>query len=106
VLYFVLEVVAASIVASLLASWIKLIPRYPKKRYFFIQQLANTALLTLVLTLLSLFRIALPWPLLVLVILAILWLSVRLTTSLAPRKEEPSVHAPEENAEQKEPESH
>jgi len=35
------------------ASGIRLIPRYPKRKYFFIQQLANTVLLSIVLTLLA-----------------------------------------------------
>jgi len=38
VLLFVLEVVGASILVSLFASGIRLIPRYPKRKYFFIQQ--------------------------------------------------------------------
>jgi integral membrane sensor domain MASE1 len=83
VLLFVLEVVGASILVSLFASGIRLIPRYPKRKYFFIQQLANTVLLSIVLTLLLLLKIDLSLPLLCVIILAVLWTSVRFTNRVA-----------------------
>lgn len=82
-LLFVLEVVGASILVSLFASGIRLIPRYPKRKYFFIQQLANTVLLSIVLTLLLLLKIDLSLPLLCVIILAVLWTSVRFTNRVA-----------------------
>ena len=82
-LLFVLEGVGASILVSLFASGIRLIPRYPKRKYFFIQQLANTVLLSIVLTLLLLLKIDLSLPLLCVIILAVLWTSVRFTNRVA-----------------------
>ncbi len=84
--FFVLEVVAVSIVASLFASWIGLIPRDPKRRHILIEQVASSALLTIVLTRLSALRIGLSLPLLSVIVLAILWMSVRFANSLARGK--------------------
>lgn len=88
-LYFVLEVVGASILVSLLASAIRLIPRYPKRKYILIQQLTNTVLLTIVLTVLSVLGIDLSLPLLCAIILAILWISVFSTNRLAKGRDGP-----------------
>jgi len=85
VLYFLLEVIGVSILVSIFATWIKLIPRYPRKKYSFIQQLTNTGLLTAVLSILFLLKIYPSGLLLFAIILLILWLSVRLTNNLVQK---------------------
>lgn len=80
--FFILEVIVVSILVSIFATWIKLIPRYPQKRYNLFQQLANTALLSVVLTLLLSFGVYPSWVLLFGMILFIVWLSVRLTNNI------------------------
>jgi integral membrane sensor domain MASE1 len=87
-LYFFLEVIGVSLLVSIFATWIKLIPRYPRKKYSLIQQLANTGLLTVVLTLLFSFEIYLSWFFLFAIILLILWLSVRITNNLVRKARE------------------
>jgi len=82
VFFFVLKVVIASILVSLFAGWIRLIPRYQRRKYVFIQQLINTALLTVILTLLTLFGIYPSWILLFAMILFTLWLSVQITNDM------------------------
>ena len=76
--YFLLEVIGVSILVSIFATWIKLIPRYPKKKYNLLQQLANTVILTIILTLLFSFRVYPSSIVLFAIILLVLWLSVRL----------------------------
>lgn len=83
--YFVLEVIGVSMLVSLFATWIKLIPRYPKRRYAFIQQLINTGFLTILLTFLCLFGIYPSWLLLFGLILFILWWSIRITGTFVQR---------------------
>jgi len=56
-LYFLLEIIGVSILVSLFATWVKLIPRYPKRIHAFAQQLMNTALLTVLLTIPCIFEI-------------------------------------------------
>ena len=90
-LYFLLEVIGVSLLVSIFATWIKLIPRYPRKKYSLIQQLANTGLLTVVLTLLFSFEIYPSWFLLFGIILLILWLSVRITNNLVQKTRESMV---------------
>jgi integral membrane sensor domain MASE1 len=80
--YFVVEVIVVSILVSIFATWIKLIPRYPRKKYSLIQQLANTGLLTAFLTLISLLGVYPSWLLLFAIILVILWLSVEFTNKI------------------------
>ena len=89
--YFLLEVIGVSLLVSIFATWIKLIPRYPRKKYSLIQQLANTGLLTVVLTLLFSFEIYPSWFLLFVIILIILWLSVRFTNNLVQKTRESMV---------------
>ena len=89
--YFFLEVIGVSILVSIFATWIKLIPRYPRKKYSLIQQLANTGLLTVVLTLLFSFEIYPSWLLLFVIILIILWLSVRFTNNLVQTRRNSTV---------------
>ena len=83
--YFVLEVIGVSILVSIFAAWIRLIPRYTKKKYTLIQQLANSALLTVLITLVSSLGIYPSWILLFAIILFILWISVRLTNNLVQK---------------------
>jgi len=85
---FVLMVVVVSILVSLLASWIKLVPRYQRSKYSFIQQLINTGLLTVLLTLLTLFGIYPSWFLLFVMILFVLWLSVQITNNMVKKRGE------------------
>lgn len=92
--YFVLEVIGASILVSIFATWIKLIPRYPKKKYSLLQQLANTALLTVFLTLIASFGVYPSWFLLFAIILLILWLSVQLTNYLVQKTGESTAEPP------------
>ncbi|HEY9167797.1 MAG TPA: hypothetical protein VIS48_16710 [Candidatus Kryptonia bacterium] len=92
--YFVLEVIGVSILVSLLSTWIKLIPHYPKRKYAFIQQLINTAFLTILLTFLCLFEIYPSWFLLFALILFILWLSIRITGAIVPKDGESSIETP------------
>jgi hypothetical protein len=86
--YFIVEVVAASILVSVFATWIKLIPRYPKRKYALIQQAANTGFLTVLLILLFSLDIYPSWPLLFAIILFIVWLSVRLTNNIVQKRGE------------------
>ena len=84
-MFFLLEVIVVSILVSLFATWIKLIPRYSKRKYNLIQQLVNTAVLTVVLTILFSFGIYPDWILLFAIILFILWLSVRFTNNIVQK---------------------
>jgi hypothetical protein len=93
-LYFVLEVIGVSILVSIFATWIRLIPRYPKKKYSLIQQLANTALLTVLITLVSSLGIYPSWAILFAIILFILWISVWLTNDLVRRSGESRAELP------------
>ena len=88
--YFLLEVIGVSILVSLFAAWIKLIPRYPKRRYLLLQQLLNTLLLTVILTIVFIFGIYPSWVVLFIVILLILWLSVRLTNNIVRKETDPT----------------
>ena len=80
--YTVLQLVIISILVSIFASWIKLIPRYPRWKYSFIQQLTNAVLQTVFMTLLFSFNLSSSWPVLFAVILLILWASVLFTNRL------------------------
>ncbi len=104
-LYFLLEVIGVSILVSIFATWIKLIPRYPRKKYNLIQQLTNTGLLTAVLTLLFSFEIYPSWLLLFVIILLILWLSVRLTNNLVQKTRDSMVRSLLEGASKRETQS-
>lgn len=86
---FVLEVVAVSIVVSIVARWLKLIPRYSKLRYAVLMQALNTVLLTVVLSVLLAAGIYPSWALLAALLFVILWLSVRCTNYIARRGGEP-----------------
>ena len=105
-LYFLLEVIGVSLLVSIFATWIKLIPRYPRKKYSLIQQLANTGLLTVVLTLLFAFEIYPSWLFLFAIVLLILWISVRLTNKLVERTRHSMVKSLRAGASNEETQSH
>ena len=83
--YFVFSVVIVSILVSLFATWIKLIPRYQSRKHVLIQQLTNTVILSILLTVISLFGIYPSWFLLFVMILFVLWLSVRITNNMVEK---------------------
>ena len=87
--YFVIKVIAVSIILSLIAVWLKLIPKYPKRKFRLIQQGSNLLMVNLVLTFLFIFEIYPSWLILAGMILLILWLSVEITDYLL-RKEKGS----------------
>jgi hypothetical protein len=91
---FLLEVIGVSILVSLFANWIKLVPRYPKRKYALIQQLTNTGFLTILLTLLFSFGVYPSWLILFAIILLILWLSVLITGAIVRRGGESTVETP------------
>ncbi len=93
--YFLLEVIGVSILVSLFATWIKLIPRYPKRKYAFIQQLINAGFLTILLTFIGLFGIYPSWFLLFVLILFILWWSVRITGAIVRKGGESTIESPD-----------
>jgi len=97
---FALEVIVVSILVSLFATWIELIPRYPKRSHNLLQQALNTGILTFVLTWLFLFHIVLSWALLFLVILLVLWSSVRITNRIAQRRVGATGTSQEKNADE------
>ena len=81
-LSFVLKVVAISIVVSLIARWAKWVPRYPQLKYAVLLQVFNTGLLTILLTFLITAGIYPSWPILLVVLFLVLWLSVRCTNAI------------------------
>ncbi len=83
----VLKLVVISILVSIFAAWIKLIPKYPNWKYSFIQQLTNAVLQTVFMTLLFTFNLSSSWPVLFVVILVILWASVLFTNAMVRRNE-------------------
>lgn len=87
-LAFLIEVIAVSIVVSLLGQWLKLVPRYPKLRYSFLMQAINSGLLTIVLSFFFAFKIYPSWLLMFVLMLLILWLSVRATNYVVARSGE------------------
>jgi hypothetical protein len=97
VFYFVLIVVGVSILVSLFGTWIKLIPRYPNRKYTLIQRLTNTGLLTVLLTLMLSFGVYPSWQLLFAIVLFVLWLSVRLTNDIVRKRGESAVETAEED---------
>ena len=92
--YFVIEVIAASIAVSLLSMWLKLIPRYQKRKYAILMQVFNTGLLTIVLTLLFTFGIYPSWFVTAGLILLILLGSIWLTNNIVRTSEESSKETP------------
>jgi len=82
-----LEVIFVSILVSLFGTWIRLVPRYPKWKYTFVQQAINIVLQSLVVTLLFILGLYPSWLLLFAMILFIVWLSVRVTNNIVKRSE-------------------
>jgi cell division protein FtsW (lipid II flippase) len=84
---YIIELVILSIFVSLFAKWVKLIPRYPKKRYAIIQEAANAILMTIFLTILFNIDMRPSWIILFIMILFVLWVSVKFTDNLVKRRE-------------------
>lgn len=105
-MFFILEVIGVSILVSIFATWVKLIPRYPKKRYNLIQQLLNTGLMTCYLTLVAAFGFYTSWTILFVIIFLILWLSARLTNNMVRKDGESMVNASSVGTNKQEPQSH
>ena len=97
-IYFGLEVIGVSILVSLFATWIKLVPRYPKRKYNVIQQALNSGILSLLLTVLFSFEIYPSWSILFVGILFVLWVSVRITNGVALKNNDPSVQAKQDRS--------
>ena len=95
--FYVIEVIGVSILVSLFAGWIKLIPLYPKKKYYLLQVLLNTAMLTLFLTIIFTLEIYPGWIVLFIVILVITWLSIRLTNNIVLKSTTPGREKKVEN---------
>ena len=91
---FVLKVVIVSILVSLFSTWIRLIPHYQRRRHFFIQQLINTGLLSIILTLLTFFGIYPSWLLLFGMVLFVLWWSVQITNDIVKKREDSAAEKP------------
>ena len=95
--YFALEVIGVSILVSFFATWIKLIPRYSKRKYNLLQQTLNTGILSLLLTALFTFEIYPSWTILFAAILFVLWASVKITGTIVSKGTEPPVIAEDKN---------
>ena len=104
-LYFVLEVIAVSILVSAFATWIKLVPRYAKWRYYLIQQAINTGILTILLSPFCSFKIYPSWMLLFVLILLVLWLSVRITKNVVTNEIKPTVPSEDQDPKDRHTES-
>ena len=85
---FIIEVIIVSILVSIFASWTRMIPRYPKRKHRFIQQTANSLLLTVLITLVVSLEIYPSWILLFVIILFILWISIQFTNGIAHKSGE------------------
>ncbi len=82
-LMFLIGVIVASIIASILAQAIGLIPRFPKWRHTFLRELINSAILTAILTIFFTFHIYPPWIVLFGIIIMTIYLSVLFTNRIA-----------------------
>lgn len=85
---FIIEVVVISILVSSFATWITLVPRYPKMKYAILQQMINAGLMIVLLTLFTSFEIYPSWLPLFGIILFVLWLSVRITNNIVRKERE------------------
>ena len=95
--YFSLEVIGVSILVSLFATWIKLVPRYPKRKYNFLQQTLNTGILSVLLTVLFSFEIYPSWTILFAAILFVVWVSVKITGAIVSKGSEPLAKTKDRN---------
>ena len=93
---FFIEVIAVSILVNIFATIIKLVPRYSLKKYNLIQQLLNTAFLTVILSILLSLHFYPSWIMLFVIILLILWLSVWLTNNLVSGSKASNAEKPKE----------
>jgi putative flippase GtrA len=92
--YYVIEIIGVSILVSLFAGWIGLIPRYTQKKYYVFQELLNAAMLGVFLTIVFMLKVYPGWIILFLVILLITWLSIRLTNIIVQRSAESNGNSP------------
>ena len=76
---FVFQVIIVSILVSLFATWIRLIPKYSSKRGRLYVHLIDNALLVVFLSILLILEIRLSLILMFIAILVILWISIRIT---------------------------
>ncbi|HTS88725.1 MAG TPA: hypothetical protein VMG41_09560 [Gemmatimonadales bacterium] len=93
---FIIEWVMVSIAVSILATWIGFVPRYPKWGQTLTLQLINTLLLTMLLSTLLVSRLHPSGVLLFVAMLAVLWLSVRLTGRLFGSRASTAASRPED----------
>ena len=93
---FIIEWVMVSIAVSILATWIGFIPRYPQWRQALTLQLINTLLLTVLLSVLLLSKLHPSGVLLFVAMLAVLWLSVRLTGRVFESRASAAASRPED----------
>ena len=84
---FVIEVIAVSIIISLIATWFKLIPKHAKWKYRLIQQGSNLVMLNIILTAFFIFEFYPSWVILAIMIFLVLWLSVELTDYIVKKNE-------------------
>lgn len=84
---FLFEVIGVSILVSLFTAWIGIIPKFPKRKYAVIQQLTNVVLFSIFITTLFSLEIYPSWLTLFLMLLLILWVSVKFTNNLVNKKE-------------------
>ena len=59
--FFLIRWIIVSILVSLLAAWLKIVPAYPKRVYTLLVHLLDTAVLTIVLTIILTFGIYPSW---------------------------------------------
>ncbi len=84
---FVIQVILVSIVVSIAADVLKLIPRYPRLRHRLLVQVIDTVLLTAALSALLAAGIYPSWWHLALLMLTCLWVAVRCTSAIARRQQ-------------------
>jgi hypothetical protein len=82
------EIIAASIAVSLIAAWMKLIPRYRSRKISFFMNLINTGILTVFWTGLFILDITPSWIILVLIIFVVQVFSIRAIRFLYPLAEQ------------------
>jgi len=81
---FLLRWVIVSILVSILSAWFGIVPAYPKRRYTFFVHAVDTAVLTLVLTILLIRGIYPHWIIILMLILVSLAGSVWLVNRMIP----------------------
>jgi hypothetical protein len=82
------EIISASIAVSLIAAWMKLIPRYRSRKIAFVMNLINTSILTVVWTIFFLLDITPSWLILAILVFVVLVISIRAVHYLYPLGEQ------------------